>query len=274
MSVTAAIPSYNARNYLDQLIPQLAHQGFDRAYLLDDASTDGTAEWLRDDERVELISGDSNLGPTANRNRVLGRPAGDVIVFIDADMEFRNSGIAAMIERYFAAHPRMAVMGALILSHTEEPMWWNCGYDRGLRDDGFAEALNRIALAHWSNPEVMATVRELARGRVAHFEEVTDREVDWVVEQFFAVRTQVFCKLGGFDPGFRMFHEGPDYCRRARAAGYTIRFNPEIRMKHLDMRSATTSQRQAWLRASTLRWYQKHYGLSVDSAARLLGVDP
>jgi GT2 family glycosyltransferase len=272
MSVTAAIPSYNGRKHLEHFIPRFAGQGFDRVYILDDASTDGTAEWLRGEDRVELIAGDSNLGAPGNRNRVLGRPTSDVIVFIDADMDFRTDGVAAAIARYFAAHPRMAVMGAVILSHTDDPMWWNCGYDRGLHGDGFAEALNRVALAHWNDPEVMSTVRELARGRVAHFEEVADREVDWVIEGFFAVRTKVFRQLGGFDPGFRMFHDGPDYCRRARNAGYTVRFNPEIRLKHLDMCTGTSEQRAGYLRASTLRWYQKHYGLSAESAARVLSM--
>lgn len=59
-----------------------------------------------------------------------------------------------------------------------------------------------------------------------------------------------------------MFHEGPDYCLRARQAGHTIRFTANITAKHLDLHSGNNKERTATLRASTKYYYQKHYGLS------------
>lgn len=259
MKITVAIPSYNGLEQLQRLLPTLAAQGFSQIVVLDDASTDGTAEWVRQQPGIELIAGETNLGPTGNRNRMLGRVTGDITVFLDADMELLSDNAAAAVSAVFEAHPTAAVMAPLILSQTDEPMWYNWGYEFSPQHDGFTAALNAVALAHWGNAEVTATVRQLAAGQVGHFESVEPREVEWVVEQCFAVRTRVFAELGGFDEAFRMFHEGPDYCKRARAAGHTVRFEPAIRAKHLDMRTGTTEQRTADMRASTKYWYQKHY---------------
>jgi GT2 family glycosyltransferase len=105
----------------------------------------------------------------------------------------------------------------------------------------------------------MASVREFSKGRIAHFEPVEDRPVDWVNEQFFAVRGELFKKLGGFDSSYKYYHEGPDFCKRVRDAGYTVRTNPSFRTRHLDMRTDSRDDLIPKILASTAHWYRKHY---------------
>lgn len=259
MAVTAAITSYNAKDYLTRLLTQARAQGFQKIIVLDDASTDGSVAWLKRQPDIELIAGPTNLGPTGNRNRILSAKTDDLIVFLDVDMELVGENMAAKLESEFAKYPDAAVVSPLILSHANEPMWYNWGYDSSPRRDGLAEALNQIALAHSGKADVMATVREIARGQVGHFESVKNREVDWVVEQCFAVRADIFRKLGGFDPEYRMFQEGPDYCLRARQAGYKVRLTTAVTAKHLDLRSGSSKQRAADLRTSMKHYYRKHF---------------
>lgn len=271
MSITVAVTNYNAQDHLVRLLPELRLQGFDRILVLDDASTDGSVKWLQKQTDIELIAGSKNLGPTGNRNRILGTNINDIVVFIDVDMELRGQNLASALKGVFNKYPDAAVAGPLILGQTDEPMWYNWGYELNPKLDGLTDALSQIALAHWHNPEVMATVRAAASGKVGHFEPVKSRQVDWVVEQIFAVRMDIFRELGGFDPKFRMFHEGPDYCRRARQAGHTIRFTTSITAKHLDLHSGNDKQRDKDMLASTKYYYRKHFGLTEASFNKLFG---
>lgn len=262
MNVTVAVTHFNALNHLMRLIPDLREQGFTDIVILDDCSDDDSISWLETQNDISVIAGERNLGPTGNRNRILDRDTQEIILFIDCDMDPKTSGIPDIIVKLFHTDLDIAVMGSLILSGSNEPMWNNWGYDFSPKHDGHSEVLNEIALAHWHEPEIVAAVRHAARGRVGHFEPIKSRSVDWVGEAFFAVRASVFRELDGFDENFRMFHEGPDFCLRARQAGYRVRFEPSITLKHLDQHSGTDTQRDNDLMASTRYYYKKHFGLS------------
>ncbi len=269
MKVTVAIPSYNGLTFLQKILPSLRGQGFDQIYVLDDASTDDSLKWLKTQADVQVIEGKQNVGPTANRNRILPVVKDDIILFLDADVQIIGSDIAAKISRHFSDYSNLAVAGTLVLSEQDAPMWFNWGYDTTPCRDFVTEVLNRKALANWNKPRVMKWVRRLARGRVGHFEPVQDREVDWVVEMFFAVRADVFQKLSGFDEGFQRFHEGPDYCKRVRSAGYSVRFFTDIQVKHLDMHTGSEAERRKAMRLSNLYWAEKYYNWFDKLAVRM-----
>jgi hypothetical protein len=270
MSITAAILNFNGKNELQRLLPQVREHGFRHIVVLDDASTDDSVEWLVTQADVTTIAGQENLGPPGNRNRLLHVPTEDIIVFFDNDIELRGTDSAAAVEAEFERYPEAAVIGPLIYSNVEEPMWFNWGHDFRPYRWGLAEALHRVARAHWGNPAVMATVREIAKGAVSNFEPVEDREVDWVVEMFFAVRADVFSELDGFDANFRMFHGGPDFCLRARKAGYKVRFTTSYCAKHLDQHTGTDEARERDNLASTSYYFRKHFGLPEEVIVPLI----
>jgi GT2 family glycosyltransferase len=269
MNITVAITNYNAKNHLERILPQVRAQGFDDIVVLDDASTDGSVPYLEQHGCIRLVGGETNLGPTGNKNRILGVDTAEFILFLDVDMELRGSNVAETLEKEFAGNPQAAVIGALILSGVDEPMWFNWGYDFNPYRSGAANALMQMVHAHGADPGVMETVRRIAAGKVAVFEPTESRNVDWVSGAFFAVRTPVFRELGGFDPNFRMFYEEPDYCRRVRQAGHTVRFTTAITVKHLDLRSGSEQQRASDNSASSRYYFRKHYGLSSQQLAQL-----
>lgn len=268
MEINVVIPNFNGKTYLEKLIPKLTAQQFNHIYVIDDASTDGSVEWLIEQTNIILIRGDKNLGPTGNRNRILPILKEGIILFLDTDMELLSNNVDEKIKQHFTNFPDMAVLGALIYSDTDEPMWYNWGYESSPKQDGITLALNAIGLEHFHDERVMETVRKTAHGRVGHFEPIEDREVDWVVEQFFAVRADIFQKMQGFDTNFKRFHEGPDYCKRVRNAHYRVRFTTDIKLKHLDMHTADDDQRKDDLRKSTKYWYKKYYNISDEIIER------
>jgi GT2 family glycosyltransferase len=265
MPITVAIANYNGRDYLRSLLPQVRAHGFRHIVVLDDASTDDSIEWLATQSDIVTVAGEKNLGPVGNKNRILDVPTEQIILFLDNDLELLGADSAALLEVEFDRHPEAAVIGPLIVDHSDAPTWYNWGYDCGPYRLGMQTVLNYMAQAHFHDPRVMETVRELSKGVVGHFEPVESREVDWVIEMFFAVRDGVFRALGGFDPGFRMFNDGPDFCLRARKGGHTVRLTTSLKARHLDQQSGTPVARRADSIASSRYFFAKHYGITDEA---------
>ena len=100
---------------------------------------------------------------------------------------------------------------------------------------------------------------------------------DWTSFACALIRTGVLKEVGTLDPGFFLYFDDPDYCRRARNAGYEVLNIPGARVVHLRGRSnpakELTSQRKRrpWYHfASRTRFYYKHHGRLGLLSANLL----
>lgn len=107
---------------------------------------------------------------------------------------------------------------------------------------------------------------------------VTDRitSPDWTSFACALIRRETLEKVGVLDPGFFLYYDDPDYCRRARRAGYRVVNIPQARVVHLRGRSnplktlAKEGKRKPWYHyASRSRYYAKHYGRGGLTAANL-----
>lgn len=91
MLVSIIVPSFNKRNFLELMWNSVRTQTDGRWELLvvDDASTDGSPELLRDlaghDERVRIIVLPENAGANRCRNRGIQEARGAYVIFLDAD---------------------------------------------------------------------------------------------------------------------------------------------------------------------------------------------
>jgi len=54
------------------------------------------------------------------------------------------------------------------------------------------------------------------------------RDTDWVVGAFMLMRRSLFEELRGFDPGFFLFFEDTDICRRCWMSGKRVLYYPEV----------------------------------------------
>ncbi len=96
MKLTIVVPCYNEAESLPELFEKLesvvASRGYDAEYIfVDDGSTDGTLEVLRDlarrSDRVQVISFRRNYGKSAALNAAFRAAHGDVVVTMDADLQ-------------------------------------------------------------------------------------------------------------------------------------------------------------------------------------------
>jgi dolichol-phosphate mannosyltransferase len=103
------VPAYNEIENLPELYKQLTEVLSDlplqmELLIIDDASTDGTLDWLREksrvDSRVRFISFSRNFGHQAAVTAGLQHAIGDAVVIMDADLQDPPQVIPEMIQQW------------------------------------------------------------------------------------------------------------------------------------------------------------------------------
>ncbi len=107
-SVSVVIVCYNQSHFLAEAVTSCLsqHRPFDEILVIDDGSTDETANVARSFPEVRYIR-QPNLGLSAARNRGIRDSTGKYICFLDADDRFLSDAVTAAMA-CFAKHPESA----------------------------------------------------------------------------------------------------------------------------------------------------------------------
>ena len=104
MKVSALIPTYNRKEYVIRAIESMLAQTapVDEVIVVDDGSTDGTAEALssRYGSRVRVVR-QQNMGVSAARRRAIDEAQGEWIAFLDSDDEWVPERNATLLKAAF-----------------------------------------------------------------------------------------------------------------------------------------------------------------------------
>lgn len=112
------MPVYNATPHLDAAVESILNQTFRdfEFVILDDASTDGSTERLREwadrDSRIRLIEVKRNLGPALSSERVARAASAPIVARMDADDVSSPTRLAEQL-KVLEEHPDVGVVGGL-----------------------------------------------------------------------------------------------------------------------------------------------------------------
>ena len=104
MKVTVLLPVHNRERFVGEAIESVLGEGFDdfELLLVDDGSTDRTAEILREyaakDERIRIVTSETNEGIPRALNRGLNQARGESIARLDSDDLMMPGRLAAQVE--------------------------------------------------------------------------------------------------------------------------------------------------------------------------------
>ena len=101
MSISAIIPTYNRRKYLKRAIDSIKQQSVpvQEIIVVDDGSTDGTLEALRDWYGSEIkVVCQARAGVAGARRRGIQEASGDWIAFLDSDDEWMPDRTRELLE--------------------------------------------------------------------------------------------------------------------------------------------------------------------------------
>lgn len=202
MQVSFVIPAFNQLAHteaclssLKATIPSnLTHE----IIVVDDASTDGSRDFLRElaPPHVILLN-ERNLGYAVSNNRAARIAQGEFLALLNNDLVLQPGWLQPMLA-VFAQYPRAGVVGNIQLS-AESREVDHVGIV--FRDGGYP--------VHHREPLAVAQ----SRGAVVEFPGVT--------AACCLVRREWFLRAGGFDEAYRNGFEDNDLCLRAREDGFT-----------------------------------------------------
>lgn len=210
--LSIVLPTYNRRKRLERVLAGLDRQTLPaetfEVVLIDDGSKDDTAEWLsKNDERAYFVKwiSQNNAGPAKARNKGIENARGELILFIDDDVEPTPELLAEHLA-WHDAERDIVVLGPLAsLEHYDQP--W----------------------VAWEQEKLEAQYASMLRG-------------DWepTFRQFWTGNASVARAhveaAGGFDPSF-LRAEDVELGRRLHERGLRFRFNPKARGLHHAERS-------------------------------------
>lgn len=125
-SVSVVVPSYNYGNFLPTAVGSALDQaGLDvEVLIVDDASPDGSAaaalDLARDDDRVEVLLHEENLGHIRTYNDGLAKARGDYVVLLSADDALPRNALTRAIA-LMEADPGVGLVYGWPQNFTDEP---------------------------------------------------------------------------------------------------------------------------------------------------------
>jgi GT2 family glycosyltransferase len=249
--LSIVIVSFNARadlvKCLDSLRaapPATPHD----VVVVDNASTDGSADAARGIPGVRVIAMERNAGFAAANNAGIRATSGNLVVLLNSDTIVPAGAIDTLVAR-LAADDRVGIAGPRLVD-----------------GDGRAE----ISFGRMISP--LNEARQKIIGRlyadgigsiVRRVERETRREqfVDWVSGACLLVRRSAAEAAGLLDERFFLYTEDVDFCHAIRALGYRVLFAPSAEIVHLRGRSRASAPQAANVayRRSQIAFYEKHH---------------
>lgn len=160
---------------------------------------------------IQIIQSESNLGFTGGNNLALQQSTGELVLLLNNDTEVPTGFLEPLVHA-FQSDPRLGITSPKIL---------------------YFQTANLIQYAGCDdlNPYTM-------RGSTRGYHEIDEGQHDEARFVHFAhgaammIRSDVFKEIGLLADQFFVYYEELDFCKRARAAGWSIKYVPESNVFH------------------------------------------
>lgn len=228
-----------------------------RVYVVDNASTDGTAERMSADfPQVVLIQTHRNLGVAGGFNagvREALQQGADFVFVLNNDTSLSADMMETLVSAA-DADPRASILMPKIVYYDEPTRIWSAG----ARYRRFPPAI---------------VMRGLNQPDSGQFDVPT--LLDYAPTCGLLIHRRSFERVGLFDDGYFFYFDDWDFSLRVRQAGMTIRYVPTARMRHKVSRTIQMSGRppvfwRTW-GASGARFYRRFGHPALGSAVVHLG---
>jgi N-acetylglucosaminyl-diphospho-decaprenol L-rhamnosyltransferase len=263
VDLSVSIASYRTPDLLRRCLTAIEDQCESlelQVTVVDNASGDESLELVRSEfPWVEVIANPRNVGFGAAHNQALRLAQGRFWMLLNSDTMPAAGALETLVDA-LEADPGVAVVGPKLRYA-----------------DGTLQSSRRrfptVATLFFESTQLQ---RFWPRNRILRDYYVEDRsetqaqDVDWLVGACLCLRPEAVRQVGLFDERFFMYSEEIDLCRRLRAAGWRVRFEPSAEVLHLEggsSRSDLTARDQRF-QASKLAYAAKWHGAGVALALR------
>ena len=215
--VSIVIPVFNnlalTRNCLESLFRTKVATNFE-VIVVDNASTDGTAEFLKieaKDGRLGVLTNSSNLGFARACNLGAQAAKGSLFVFLNNDTQVTDGWLDVLAG--CTQQTGVGIVGARLLYADNRIQHAGIEFINGVPDH-----------PHRHAPGDSPSVNQF-------------RELDMVTGACLMIQRGLFFQLAGFDEAYCNGVEDIDLCLRVRAAGRKVVYQPKAAVYHLEGQS-------------------------------------
>ena len=220
--VSIVVPVFNKAHYTSACLNSIAARAGATPFeviVVDDCSTDDTADYLEQCRGVVTVRNETNSGFIASCNAGAAAARGKYLVFLNNDTTVTEDWIEALVQTY-ASFPDAGIVGARLVYPDgrlqeaggivfEDGSGWN--YGRGDDPD---------------RPEYSFAC-----------------EADYVSGACLGIERSLFARLGGFDKHYApAYYEDTDLCFRVREAGLRVIYQPACTIVHHEGISSGTDE--------------------------------
>jgi GT2 family glycosyltransferase len=242
IDVSIVVVSFNARADLERCLeslraapPRASHEVF----VVDNNSTDGSAESARRVPGVRLIQQATNVGFARANNAGIRASSGTALLLLNSDTIVPPGAIDRLMAA-LDAEPDVAIVGPRLVDGNGRP------------ELSFGRMIGPLNEWRQKRAARRANVESLTRQR---------RYPDWVSGACLLVRRSDAEAVGLLDERYFMYAEDVDFCAAVRARGRRVLFTPDVEIVHQRGRSAAAApaETRAAYRRSQIAFYQKHH---------------
>lgn len=225
-SISVIVPNHNGESTIRECLRaafSLDFEGFE-VIVADDASSDDSVKIIKETP-AKLIELKEHAGVSAARNTGARNASGDILLFIDADCCLERDALK-LVERSISDETP-------IVGGTYTPIPFD--------SKNFFSIFQSIFINH---------------------SETRVPEPDYIAAHCLAIHRAVFKKSGGFIEnsymGVAAGVEDVEFCHRLKKAGYTLKMNPDILVRHIFNFNFSKSMKNAFKKSKIWTMYSLH----------------
>ncbi len=209
-TVAVVVLNYNGEKLLPEFLPSVYNSTYQnlRIILVDNASTDNSIEWVKNNfPTIEIIINDKNYGYAEGYHHALTKINNvDYFVLLNSDVEVSSMWIEPVIE-LMESNKNIAVAQPKILSYVDKNMFEYAGAAGGFIDKfGYPFCQGRIF------DTIEKDQNQYSR----------NVEVFWASGAAMFIKAEIYHLSGGLDRDFFAHMEEIDLCWRIKNMGYKI----------------------------------------------------
>jgi len=215
--VSIVIPIYNERGTIEQVLNQVRQAevlGLEKEIILiDDNSTDGTKEFLRNlnDSSLKIIFQDTNQGKGAALHTGFATATGDIAVIQDADLEYDPAEIAKVLEPIVKSNAQV-VYGSRYLNPRQALGFWHSFFNK--------------LFTNFGNILIGQKITDLMTCYKAFSREVLDQITPRLESERFGFEPEVTAKVSRL--GYKIIEVPISYQPRSKHQGKHMNFQGQI----------------------------------------------